>query len=301
MDYKKGISVIIPVYNAEIYIRTCVASLMLQTFKDLEIIFVIDKNSDDNSESIIKELTSPLNDIKIIKAKDGEGAGYNRNIAIEQAEREYIGFVDVDDYVAKNYYEMLYNNAKKYDADVTMGETVVLEEDKQIREIFKYPFQVLENITDIYSVLKCSTAWDKIYKTEILHKNKNIRFAQGVIHEDNVFTLNLFMNINKLVTTPNAYYYWVRRSRSVTTSDDEKWDNDAHIVFNIILDKLKDSKLTETEKYRIVVHNIGCYAIELFKKKNYYDYYRKKLPSVIGRQNTYELIYKMEHNEEIKF
>ena len=297
MGLQKGISVITPVYNAEKYICSCVASLMLQTFKDLELIFVIDKNTTDNSENMLKELTAEKENVVILNPQNSSGAGYNRNFAIEKANREYIGFLDVDDYIAKNYYELLYNNAKKYNSDVVMGETVVLEENKEIRKIYEYPFHIFENINDIYSTLKVSTCWDKIYRTELLKNDKTIRFAEGVIHEDNIFTLNVFLKTDKLVSTPRAYYYWVKHNNSVTTSDDDKWDNDAYIVFNQILNTLKETSLKEEDKYKIITHNIRCYAIELFKKKQYYDYYRNILPAVIGKQKTYELIYTMEHHE----
>ena len=296
MTLQKGISVIIPVYNAEKYLRTCVASLILQTFKDLELIFVIDKNSSDNSENVLKELLAKTQNIKIIYGKDGCGAGYNRNIAIKEATREFIGFVDADDCINKDYYEKLYNNAIKHNADISMGTTVILNEERQIVEVLEYPYTTLEGIGNIYPFLKCFTCWDKIYKTELVQNDKNIRFAEGVIHEDNVFALNIFYKANKLVTTPDAHYYWLRRANSVTMTTDEHWLNDANIVFNQVLDKLSEFELSKEDKFKIVIKNIGAYAIDVFNNKELYNYYRNKLPFIIGKDYTYELIYKMENH-----
>lgn len=111
------ISVIIPVYNVEEYLKECLDSVINQTLKEIEII-CIDDCSTDSSYSILEEYAKKDSRIVLIKNKENMGVGYNRNIGIKEAKGEYIGFIDSDDYISEDYYENLYNTAKKYNSDV---------------------------------------------------------------------------------------------------------------------------------------------------------------------------------------
>ena len=110
------ISVIIPVYNVEQYLRECLESVINQTLSELEIICIND-GSTDSSLDILREYEQKDNRIIVIN-KDNEGQAAARNIGISMAKGEYIGFLDSDDYIDSNFYEKLYNAAKKYKADI---------------------------------------------------------------------------------------------------------------------------------------------------------------------------------------
>lgn len=120
------ISIIIPVYNTEKYLSRCLDSAINQTLKDIEIICVND-GSTDNSLDILKEYAAKDNRIKII-SKGNEGAAITRNIGINVATGEYIGFIDSDDYVDLDYFEELYSNAPQY--DVIRGIRVINKENR---------------------------------------------------------------------------------------------------------------------------------------------------------------------------
>ena len=96
------VSVIIPVYNVEKYLKDCVDSIINQTLKETEIILIND-GSTDKSVEILKEYN-----VKIFNLKENKGASFARNIGIEKACGEYLGFVDSDDYIASDFYEILY-------------------------------------------------------------------------------------------------------------------------------------------------------------------------------------------------
>ena len=113
------ISIIIPVYNVEKYLKRCVESLTNQTLKDIEIILV-DDESTDSSPIICDELAKQDARIKVIHKKN-EGAGLSRNVALKIAEGEYIGFVDSDDFVAEDMFESLLNTAEKYGSDLVLS------------------------------------------------------------------------------------------------------------------------------------------------------------------------------------
>ena len=113
---KIKISVIVPVFNAEKYLKMCLNSLVSQTLKNIEII-CIDDGSTDNSLAILDKFKSKDDRIKIIKQKN-YGVSMARNNGISEAQGEYIGFVDADDWVDKDFFEKLYNAAQKYNADI---------------------------------------------------------------------------------------------------------------------------------------------------------------------------------------
>ena len=117
------ISIIIPVYNTEKYLKKCLDSIINQTLKSLEII-CIDDCSTDNSLNILKEYQLKDKRIKIIEQKENKGQGVARNLGLNIAEGEYIGFIDSDDWVDLNFFEKLYFAAKKYNSDVALAANV---------------------------------------------------------------------------------------------------------------------------------------------------------------------------------
>ena len=106
------VSVVVPVYNTSKYLRRCLDSLVNQTLKDIEIIIINDKSTD-NSKDIIKEYESKYNNIKVIHNKTNKGIGYNRNLGIEIASGKYIAFVDSDDYIDLNLYKKMHEYSEE--------------------------------------------------------------------------------------------------------------------------------------------------------------------------------------------
>ena len=104
------VSVIIPVFNTEKYLRKCLNSVCNQTLKDIEIICVNDSSTDDSLE-ILKEYAAKDERIKLINFIENKGAAAARNAGIDIARGEYIGFVDCDDYIDLDFYEKLYSKA----------------------------------------------------------------------------------------------------------------------------------------------------------------------------------------------
>lgn len=138
------ISVLVPVYNAEKYIEKCIKSIINQTYKDIEIV-LIDDESKDNSLNIMKNLQKQDNRIKIVSIEN-KGVADARNSAIENATGKLLTFVDSDDTIDEDYLEIMYNNLKKYDADIAVinckniiEETgAILHKDFGIKQIKEY-------------------------------------------------------------------------------------------------------------------------------------------------------------------
>ena len=113
-----AISVIVPIFNVENYVRKCVDSILNQTFSDIEIILV-DDGSTDASGRICDEYLSKDDRIRVIHKENG-GLSDARNAGLDMCTGEYIGFVDGDDYIDGDMYELLYKNLIQYDADISM-------------------------------------------------------------------------------------------------------------------------------------------------------------------------------------
>ena len=116
MNQQPKVSIVVPIYNVESYLERCIQTLLNQTLKDIEII-LIDDGSPDHCPQICNEYAQKDSRIKVIHKKNA-GLGYARNSGLEIARGKYLAFVDSDDYVEANMYEILYNKIKDSNSDV---------------------------------------------------------------------------------------------------------------------------------------------------------------------------------------
>ena len=200
------VSVIIPVYNTEKYLRKCLDSVCNQTLKDIEIICVNDCSTD-NSPQILQEYAQKDNRIKIINFTQNKGAAIARNTAIDEAKGEYIGFVDSDDYIDLDFYEKLYAQAEETGADVVKG-CYRYNKDGHI-EVF-----INQKIIEDKNNFVCEYC-SAIFKKNIIIEH-NIRFPHLVEMEDPVFAFSFACVANKIEIVNDAYVNIVTRSGSQT-------------------------------------------------------------------------------------
>lgn len=211
------VSVIIPVYNVEKYIRKCLDSVCAQTLEDIEIICVNDCSPDDSIE-ILKEYASKDNRIKIIDFKENRGVAVARNEAIKIATGEYIGFVDSDDWIDLDFYEKLYKKAKEDNVDLVIGN---LLKNNQGKNSFLHNMANRVKQNKIYfSGLFCLG----IYSTKLIREN-NLSFTEGLKYgEDRLFPILAAYYANKISVVDNAYYYYFTRDDSATVEFYENED-----------------------------------------------------------------------------
>lgn len=215
MENQIKVSVVIPIYNVEQYLPKCLASIVHQTLQEIEIICVND-GSTDNCLKILKEFKSKDKRIKIINKENG-GLGNARNAGLESAKGEYISFIDSDDYIDKNFLELLYNEAKEDDADVACG-GIKRENDGETHFLINYSQTVITD--DIYQKINISKAaqfsfvWNKIYKHTFLKENE-LKFMQDIVFEDLVYTPQIMIKSNTLATVPDTFYHYVKREKSI--------------------------------------------------------------------------------------
>ena len=243
MKEKVKVSVIVPVYNVEKYLRQCLDSVVNQTLNEIEILCVND-GSTDSSKQILEEYSQKDERIKIINQKN-KGLGAARNTGIEVATGEYVGFVDSDDWVKLDAYEKLYNNARSLNSDVVMSPVHVYDDtSKELKddqpyftlECFDKNFDnVVFNQKDTKDFLFtiCVTAWNKIYKTEFLNEI-NARFPENILFEDNPFFYETYLKADNVSLIRDfLFYYRINRNDSIMSKKDSKF-SDIIKIFEIV-------------------------------------------------------------------
>ena len=215
---KPILSIIVPVYNVEKYIERCIKSILNQSFTNFELILV-DDGSPDKCGEICDEYEKKDSRIKVIHKKNG-GLSDARNAGIERAKGEYIAFVDSDDFINKYMYEILYKNAKKWDADISICNFKMVCENDRIDEDISVICEDAkvygrnEALNKLYSNenLQFIVAWNKIYKKELF---LNIRYDYGKCHEDEFIIHKLIYNANKIAYCSSEMYYYLQRNNSI--------------------------------------------------------------------------------------
>ncbi|MBQ7596194.1 MAG: glycosyltransferase family 2 protein [Clostridia bacterium] len=207
------ITVVIPIYKVEKYIRRCVESVLAQTYKNLEIILV-DDGSPDNCPRICDEYAENDARVKVIHRENG-GLSAARNSGIKIAQGEYISFIDSDDYVSPLYIEQLYIALAHYDAAISEcsyshNET---ELDTQIKSDFKL-YNDKEALTEILIERDLITsACCKLFLTELF---KTIQFPEGKLYEDYAVMPMLFNKAKKISFVNSKLYFYRVNEESIT-------------------------------------------------------------------------------------
>jgi len=236
------ISVIVPVYNVEKYVKKCLESISNQTYKNIEIIIVND-GATDNSEKICREFVGNEDRAKLYTKENG-GLSSARNHGMKFVTGNYVLFIDSDDYISEEMIEELYNNIKAESADVSVcgvynvysdGQSPQCKEEIYFscdRDGFLKEYFIGEKIP--------GTICNKLISYEIASK---ISFPVGKIYEDAFYQFELVKYAKKYVATTKPYYYYFHRENSITTKP-------------------------------YTIKNMDC--IEIYS--NFYDYIKREIP-----------------------
>ncbi|MEG2786972.1 MAG: glycosyltransferase [Romboutsia sp.] len=228
------VSLIVPVYNSEEYLKRCIDSLISQTLNDIEII-VINDGSTDCSEKIIKG----YNDKRIVYYKqENKGIGETRNKGINIAKGEYLAFVDSDDYIKNTFCEKMYSKAVKNNCDLIICD--YYEVRNELKEIKFNDFNdtSLKNNPSLINNINLGPC-NKIYNKK-LFKNCENRFVINLKYEDAPFVCKILLEAKKIGKINECLTYYVIHENSETTRRDKK-------IFDIL-------KITE-----IIIKNISRY------------------------------------------
>ncbi len=237
------ISVIVPVYNVEKYLEKCLDSLVNQTLQDIEIL-VINDSTPDNSQMIIDRYVNKYPNMVKSFIKPNGGIASVRNFGLTHAQGDYIAFVDGDDYVELDMFEILYYEAKKNNANVVVSDFYFTYEHKET--VYKeYPYQnSKEMIVNLFAVL-----WNKIYKRSYL-ESLGLTFIESSRFEDVSYLLRMAPYYENFYFVPKPFVHYVQRTSSLTASHNYKV-KDIIIVLNDILKYYKDKGFYQTYENEI--------------------------------------------------
>ena len=278
------ISVGIPVYNVDKYIRKCVLSVLNQTFDGSFEIIVIDDQSPDNSIDIVRELkgTHPNgNRIKILTQPYNMGCWAARNRILQEAKGKYIFLLDADDYIVPNALETLYKYAEKYEAEAVYGSVVSVNEKGEHTTFsqgdMNLPFKVLIGKDQLALFANQNThptlynfIWNVLLRNDFI-KNNNLQFRETRFADDILFETDMQPLIERAVLLPNETYYYVLREGSLSNYQKRQRIDRAEIeqyinVYTYIKNQvreLKDKPYFETRCVKVMKYMffIICGAI----------------------------------------
>lgn len=277
-DTVPKVSIVVPVYNGERFIRQCLDSVLNQTHKNLEIICVND-GSTDQSLKILSEYVKNDSRMTVLSQKN-MGMSGARNSGINVATGKYLGFVDCDDYIESTMVEKLVSIAEKTDAEIVITNILLFFEDtlqiKTFRDEILY--NSLRNTTFTINqapdMIKHIGVWDRIFRRDFIEKNQ-FRFIDKVTYEDAAFCVQTEMKASKIALTPEHLYFY-RKNAGGSITDREK-DNDRFKEDYIKVQKFIQNQLkinhANSQVWKAYLEYFFSYAIMHQKNATTFKFY----------------------------
>lgn len=305
MNEKELVSIIIPIYNCQLFLKRIIDSILNQTYKNFELI-LIDDGSTDNSRKILEDLKNRDERINVIY-KNNTGVSDTRNVGIEIAKGEYITFFDADDYVEKTFLEDVINIYKIYDVDLVVtgffseieGKNTNGNDKINMRtKLYESFNQIKLDFVKMWDRQMLYNVWNKLYLKSIIDKY-NIKFPKYNWGEDVEFNRNYLLHINTIYITENCYYHYIReRIGAVTNRYNEKMFDirkNEFFEFNNYFDKfgLTKNEYLEFSYRRYLERTLGCVE-NYFSKSCNLDFIEKynKIKAIVKDEITRQALKK---------
>lgn len=203
------LSIIVPVYNVEQYLHKCIESILAQSFKDCELILV-DDGSTDSCGAICDEFLAKDERVKVIH-QDNQGVSVARNIGVQCAQGDYIGFVDGDDYIALDMFEGMMKYLETNNLDIVCADCYVVKNDKakfKPRYTNNHIWDDGKAINEILQGTLDNAVWNKVYRYDVV---TGIEFPKNRRYEDVATTYKFIYNAKRVGYISKPYYYYVKR------------------------------------------------------------------------------------------
>ena len=218
------VSVIVPVYNTQNYLKECLDSILNQTLKEIEII-CIDNGSTDNSKEILNYYERKYKNIIVLTHPEGRQGGA-RNAGIRRAKGKYISFVDSDDIIASCMFENMIDLAERNIVNIVMCQKINFRDGEIVRFlsndklITNYKCLTPNMLAQLFDSL---VPWNKIFSTKFIKENK-LLFLEDTFYEDQYFVAKSYLlSSNITITSEVLYYYRKQRKGSVTNTSNSNW------------------------------------------------------------------------------
>lgn len=292
------ITVVIPVYNVENYLKKCVESVERQTFTDFEIILV-DDGSSDSSGALCDELAALHGNIRVIH-QENKGLGGARNTGIDNCNTEFIMFLDSDDYVHPELLQKCIEAMKKNDCDIVIFDLVSVNETGEKGIVYSAPLLPNEIFSADEAVAVCRnpSACDKVYKTDLFKKH-NIRFPEKVWYEDLRTTPKILMQAKKVmrIDCEPLYYYFQRSDSIMHTPDYDRVVRERKVAAEDLSRYFNEYGFNEMHSdildFIVIYHAFLLPCLEMYRKVGNYgkylnelsDYLKEKVPKPL--ENRY--------------
>ncbi|MGN0197375.1 MAG: glycosyltransferase [Candidatus Gastranaerophilaceae bacterium] len=256
------LSIVIPIHNADAYLERCLNSVVSQTLKDIEIICV-DDNSKDKSSEILQSFAKKDARVRILTLSETSGQSHARNVGISEAQGEFIGFVDADDFVDCQMFEKMVENAVENSSDIVMCKATVYDtvkdsyfEDDEYFNLScfseKFDKKTFSHKDTLAFWEKINVAvWNKIYRFEFL-KSCRVKFQEGYIYEDLPFFYATYTKAKKVsLVREFLYFYRINSENSTMAKTDEKVKDRVDMV-SLTVDILKEQKYFRDIKAAVI-------------------------------------------------
>ncbi len=246
------VTIIVPVYNAEKYIEQCINSIINQSLTEIEIIIVND-GSVDNSLQAIKKISGGDARIQIIDQQN-MGVSAARNNGIKMAQGEFIGFVDADDWVEANMFEVLYNEITSTGSDFAICNINGIDGDKVVNKRLRLTPGVIDlhsdkgrEITNFLRFAYDNANWNKLYNTEILKRNSIMFNEELTVWEDLLFNLYYIHFANQGVVTDQCLYNYRSHQGSVMGSKGADHIKQFNLLYDNFIDFARQNNFEKEE------------------------------------------------------
>lgn len=250
------VSVIIPVYNTEKHLEKCIDSLLAQTLKDIEIILIDDCSTDKSLDILTTYREKYPHKIKVISNKENKGPAGARNLGLDIASGEYIGFVDSDDYVTNDFYEKLLTACETTDSQIARTNIKLVCGNIELTGLGRKCFcdnNIIINPKEHhrYLVTENPGCTNKLFKKSLIGNN---RFPEHLKWEDYPFSIPLIVSANQIATVPGKKYYYQIHLNSTTCKDARLLNKNMLDIFtcsDIVGNKCITDDTNDDVKYQI--------------------------------------------------
>lgn len=293
------VSIIVPVYNVELYLEKCLLSLVNQTLHEIEIL-VVNDGSTDKSQQIIEKFQQNYPNKIFGFVKENGGLSDARNFGIDRANGQYLGFVDSDDYVSETMFEEMYKLAKKHNAEMTICNLQKVDENgkitQKLTQLPNFPEKIiLENNLSVFSDISYF-ACNKLFKKELF---QNKKFKKGIHFEDIELIPQLLLQCKTLALTSNYHYQYLERQDSISKSHTTK-GLDILKAVETVSDAFIQSRFSqhkETLKDFQILEGVYTFLAYLAFVKNEYDFnaMSQRLDD-FRKRNRIKLIHILQYN-----